>query len=223
MQERNSVFVEKVKVRKILYVGDLIDVELPQQHIIGNSRVIDLDFKKKIAKILPPVYKNQKIKLHEHENINIRVYNKGSNVMIKSYVLDISKDNILIYLPTSCYKIQKRLFFRIPIIREGNLFEKDENRIIPFETRDLSAGGLQIAVKEELNTEKEFLLKNLTLDEDFILSEISVKVVRYIGENLFGEKLYGLKFLNLGYDLEKNIVRYVNLYTIKAKHSNLED
>ncbi|KAF2955653.1 PilZ domain-containing protein [Marinitoga sp. 38H-ov] len=219
MEEKNNIYIEKVKVNTILYNGDLVDIELPQQHIIGNSRVLELDFKKKYAKILPPIYKNQRIKLHNNEKINIRVYNKGSNVMIKSYILDISKDHILIYLPAYCYKIQKRIFFRIPIIRNGILFDEENNKLIPFETRDFSAGGIQIAVKEVLDN-KEYLLKSLALDEDFILNEIKTQVVRYIDENIFGEKLYGLKFLNLDYELEKNIVRYVNLYTIKAKHPN---
>ncbi|WGS64174.1 PilZ domain-containing protein [Marinitoga aeolica] len=223
MKHNESVFIEKIKVKKILSIGDLVDVELPHQHIIGNSRVILLNFLGKYAQILPPIYRNSRIKLYTGEKLNIRVYENGSNIMIKSSVLKIEKEKITVFLPKIAFKIQKRLFFRIPIIREGILIDNEENKLIPFETRDFSAGGMQIVVKEYLAEEREYIIKTLIMDDNLILKEINTRAVRLVGENIYGEKIYGMKFMNIDYKTEKNIVRYANLYSIKAKHGILGD
>ncbi|OQY10049.1 MAG: hypothetical protein B6I29_02305 [Marinitoga sp. 4572_148] len=221
MKRKDSIFVEKIKIRKILSVGDLIDIELPHQHIVGNSRIMSLDFNNKMARILIPVYKNSKIKLRVGEFLNIRIYENSSNIMIKSRVLKAKKEDIIIYLPSVGVKIQKRLFYRIPIIREGILKSVEENKLIPFETRDFSAGGMQVVVKEELDMEKKYTIKDLNIDKKLKLNEILCRVVRFVGENVFGEKYYGIRFCNIDYKTEKSIVRFVNLYTIKAKHGSI--
>ncbi|WP_240739362.1 PilZ domain-containing protein [Marinitoga lauensis] len=81
--------------------------------------------------------------------------------------------------------------------------DNEENKLIPFETRDFSAGGMQIVVKEYLDEEKEYVIKDLTMDDKLILNKINTRVVRLVGENIYGEKIYGMKFLNIDYKTEK--------------------
>ncbi|KLO24219.1 MULTISPECIES: PilZ domain-containing protein [unclassified Marinitoga] len=223
MKYNESIFIEKIKLKKVLSIGDLIDIELPTQHIIGNSRIVSLNFTSRYAQILPPIYKNSKIKLYTGEKLNIRIYENSSNIIIKSKVLKKELDNVFVYLPLTGFKIQKRLFYRIPIIREGLLLDNESNKNIPFETRDFSAGGMQIVLKDFLDSDKEYTIKKLNIHKSLILENINTRVIRLIGENIYGEKIYGMKFLNISYNLEKNIVRYVNLYSIKSKHGILED
>ncbi|GAB6188732.1 flagellar brake protein [Marinitoga arctica] len=220
MKSENSVFIEKVSIRKIIFEGDIVDVELPQKHIIANSRILSINYISHNVKILPPIYRNSRVKINDGELLNIRVYERSSNYMIKSKVLKIEKDYIYIHLPSYAIKIQKRRFFRIPIIRDGILKDKEEKKFIPFETRDFSAGGMQIACKYNLE-EKEYNLSKLEVDENLILEDLPVRVVRIVGENIYNEKLYGIMFLNLDYNLEKQIVRYVNLYTIRSKNHDI--
>lgn len=223
MSNRDSnVFIERLNIKRVLDIGDLIDVEYINQHIIANSRIIDLDFINHRGRILPPLYKNMRIHSIRGEKINIRIYERASNYMIKSKILNVEKEYLEIFLPRIAYKIQKRLFYRIPIIREGVL-KDEENNIISFETRDFSAGGMLIVTKKDIDEEKDYIIENLHIDETLNLKDINVKTVRKIGENIFGEKMYGMKFLNIDYKTEKNIVRYVNLYSIKSKHLIRED
>ncbi|SHE27419.1 c-di-GMP-binding flagellar brake protein YcgR, contains PilZNR and PilZ domains [Marinitoga hydrogenitolerans DSM 16785] len=222
MKYNESVFIEKIKVRKILSIGDLIDVEIPKQHIIGNSRIISLDFSSKIAQILPPIYRNSRLKLFPGETLNMRIYENSSNIVIKSKLLKVEKENILVYLPSIAFKIQKRLFYRIPIIREGLLLDNENNKNIPFETRDFSAGGIQIVLRETLYKEKQYTLKKLLIDKNLFLENIKARVVRFVGDNIYNEKIYGMKFITIDYKIEKKIVQYINLYTIKSKHKDRE-
>ncbi|WP_129408821.1 flagellar brake domain-containing protein [Marinitoga lauensis] len=110
MKHNESVFIEKIKVRKILSPGDLIDVEFPHQHIIGNSRIMLLNFSGKYAQILPPIYRNSRIKLYIGEKLNIRVYENSSNIMIKSSVLKIDKEKITVFYLRLLLKFRKDYF-----------------------------------------------------------------------------------------------------------------
>ncbi len=62
---------------------------------------------------------------------------------------------------------------------------------------------MQIVVKEYLDEEKEYVIKDLTMDDKLILNKINTRVVRLVGENIYGEKIYGMKFLNIDYKTEK--------------------
>ncbi|APT76614.1 MULTISPECIES: flagellar brake protein [unclassified Marinitoga] len=218
MTYNENVFIEKVNLRKLLYPGDLIDVEFPEQHIVANSRILDMSFQKRIAVILPPYHKNRKIETYSREKIIIRFYDFSASVLFKSHILKNSMEGIIIYLPRIAYRIQKRMFFRVSIIREGILLDEENNKKIRFETRDFSAGGMQIITKSTLEKDKRYILKNLTITDDLILEDIETMVVRSLGQNLYKENIYGMKFLNVNYKLEKKIVRFANLYSIKARH-----
>ena len=100
---------------------------------------------------------------------------------------------------------------RISIKREFNLKNNEnleQNEKYRFVTKDFSAGGAAIVTKKQLSIGDKILI-NMKLKDEVVLENIEAEVVREIGQTQFEDNIYGIKFIGITGNLEKELVRFV--------------
>jgi len=220
-----SDFVEKVISKNILYTNMPLDLEIQEKGIQGvyKSILYEYDFNSTLAKIGMPIYKGAYLKIFRGTNIKVRAYSSRAVYLFKSQVYSSGKEGniryLIINIPETIVRIQRREHARIPVSEEGTFYLKDEQEnnknhenVQPtryrFITKDFSAGGLAMVTSKKLEGGQNIII-NLALKNEIRLEDIESKVVRYMDKTIGGEFIYGIKFLSLTREKEEELVRFV--------------
>ncbi|MDY6894929.1 MAG: PilZ domain-containing protein [Thermotogota bacterium] len=220
-----SDFVEKVSSKNVLYTNMPLDLEIQEKGIQGiyKSILYEYDFNSNLAKIGMPIFKGAYLKIFRGTNLKVRAYSSRAVYLFKSKVYSSGKEGniryLLINIPETIFRVQRREHARIPVSEEGTFYLKEEQEdneseenIQPikyrFITKDFSAGGLSIVTSKELNVGQKIII-DLALKNEIRLEDMESEVVRFIGKTTSGEYIYGIKFLNLTREKEEELVRFV--------------
>lgn len=220
-----SEFIEKVLSKNVLYNNMLLDLEIEEKGFKGTYRSIlyEYDQKLNLAKIGMPIYKGAYIKIPKGVKLSISAYSKKTLYLFKSIVYSLGKEGnirfLMVNVPEEIYRVQRRNYVRIPFCEEGFFYLKDEYELdniektqiaekFRFVTKDFSAGGAAIVTKKDLCIGDKILI-NINLKDEVILNNVEAQVVRKIGKTQFGDNIYGIKFLGITRNLEKELVKFV--------------
>ncbi|PNR92389.1 MULTISPECIES: flagellar brake protein [unclassified Petrotoga] len=220
-----SDFVEKVSSKNVLYTNMPLDLEIQEKGIQGvyKSILYEHDFSSNLAKIGMPIFKGAYLQIFRGTNLKVRAYSSRAVYLFKSKVYSSGKEGSIRYLiiniPETIVRVQRRQHARIPVSEEGTFcFKEDlensesEENIQPtkyrFMTKDFSAGGLAIVTSKEMKVGQKIII-NLALKNEIRLENMESEVVRSIGKTTSGEYIYGIKFLNLTREKEEELVRFV--------------
>lgn len=220
-----SDFIEKVSSKNVLYTNMPLDLEIQEKGIQGiyKSILYEYDFNSNLAKIGMPIFKGAYLKIFRGTNLKVRAYSSRAVYLFKSKVYSSGKEGniryLLINIPETIVRVQRRQHARIPVTEEGTFYLKEEQEdseseenIQPtkyrFITKDFSAGGLSIVTSKELNVGQKIII-NLALKNEIRLENMESEIVRFIEKTTSGEYIYGIKFLNLTREKEEELVRFV--------------
>ncbi|WP_103899262.1 flagellar brake protein [Petrotoga halophila] len=220
-----SDFVEKVSSKNVLYTNMPLDLEIQEKGIQGiyKSILYEYDFNSNLAKIGMPIFKGAYLKIFRGTNLKVRAYSSRAVYLFKSKVYSSGKEGniryLLINIPETIVRVQRRQHARIPVSEEGTFYLKEEQEssknqenVQPtkyrFITKDFSAGGLAIVTSKRLDIGQKVII-DLALKNEIRLEDMESEVVRFIGKTTSGEYIYGIKFLNLTREKEEELVRFV--------------
>jgi len=220
-----SDFVEKVSSKNVLYTNMPLDLEIQEKGIQGvyKSILYEHDLSSNLAKIGMPIFKGAYLQIFRGTNLKVRAYSSRAVYLFKSKVYSSGKEGniryLIINIPETIVRVQRRQHARIPVSEEGTFcFKEDlensesEENIQPakyrFMTKDFSAGGLAIVTSKEMKVGQKIII-NLALKNEIRLENMESEVVRSIGKTTSGEYIYGIKFLNLTREKEEELVRFV--------------
>ncbi|MBL5981426.1 hypothetical protein NAAC61_04815 [Petrotoga sp. 8T1HF07.NaAc.6.1] len=220
-----SDFVEKVSSKNVLYTNMPLDLEIQEKGIQGvyKSILYEHDFSSNLAKIGMPIFKGAYLQIFRGTNLKVRAYSSRAVYLFKSKVYSSGKEGSIRYLiiniPETIVRVQRRQHARIPVSEEGTFYlkEEQENNVnqvnvqpsqYRFITKDFSAGGLAIVTSKEMKAGQKIII-NLALKNEIRLENMESEVVRSIGKTTSGEYIYGIKFLNLTREKEEELVRFV--------------
>lgn len=100
------------------------------------------------------------VKLHNNykyekdESVELFTMTSKGQLYFETIIKDVDKTNVSIWFPLSYKYLQRREFTRIQTEQEITL--KDKNKSIPAQISDISAGGLKVTTKEQLQLLKEY-------------------------------------------------------------------
>ncbi|PNR97357.1 hypothetical protein X928_10035 [Petrotoga miotherma DSM 10691] len=220
-----SDFVEKVSSKNVLYTNMPLDLEIQEKGIQGiyKSILYEYDFNSNLAKIGMPIFKGAYLKIFQGTNLKVRAYSSRAVYLFKSKVYSSGKEEniryLIINIPETIVRIQRRQHARIPVSEEGTFYlkeeqenSKSEENVQPtkyrFITKDFSAGGLAMVTSKKLDIGQKITI-NLSLKNEIKLEDMESEVVRFIEKTTSGEYIYGIKFLNLTREKEEELVRFV--------------
>ncbi|MDY6896128.1 MAG: flagellar brake domain-containing protein [Thermotogota bacterium] len=220
-----SDFVEKVSSKNVLYTNMPLDLEIQEKGIQGiyKSILYEYDFNSNLAKIGMPIFKGAYLKIFQGTNLKVRAYSSRAVYLFKSKVYSSGKEEniryLIINIPETIVRIQRRQHARIPVSEEGTFYlkeeqenSKSEENVQPtkyrFITKDFSAGGLAMVTSKKLDIGQKVII-NLALKNEIRLEDMESEVVRFIEKTTSGEYIYGIKFLNLTREKEEELVRFV--------------
>jgi len=220
-----SDFVEKVSSKNVLYTNMPLDLEIQEKGIQGiyKSILYEYDLNTNLAKIGMPIFKGAYLKIFRGTNLKVRAYSSRAVYLFKSKIYSSGKEGnigyLMINIPETIVRVQRREHARIPVSEEGTFYLKEEQEnsknqenVQPtqyrFITKDFSAGGLSIVTSKELKVGQRIILK-LSLKNEIRLEDMESQVVRLIDKTTGGEYIYGIKFLNLARKKEEELVRFV--------------
>jgi len=224
-ESKMSEYIEKVLSKNVLYTNMSLDLEIEEKGFKGTYRSIlyEYDQNLNLAKVGMPIYKGAYIKIPKGVKLSIRAYSKNTLYLFKSIVYSLGKEGsirfLMVNVPEEIYRIQRRNYVRIPLCEEGFFYLKDEHELdniektqiaekFRFVTKDFSAGGAAIVTKKDLCIGDKILI-NINLKDEVILNNVEAQVVRKIGKTQFGDNIYGIKFLGITRNLEKELVKFV--------------
>jgi c-di-GMP-binding flagellar brake protein YcgR len=202
-----------------------LDLEIQEKGIQGiyKSILYEYDFNSNLAKIGMPIFKGAYLKIFQGTNLKVRAYSSRAVYLFKSKVYSSGKEEniryLIINIPETIVRIQRRQHARIPVSEEGTFYlkeeqenSKSEENVQPtkyrFITKDFSAGGLAMVTSKKLDIGQKVII-NLALKNEIRLEDMESEVVRFIEKTTSGEYIYGIKFLNLTREKEEELVRFV--------------
>ncbi len=189
-----------------------------------RSTIHDIDFDRSIMKMGMPSYKGRFVPIGAGEPIHITAIAEKVVYTFDSRVISYGRDEqnflvMYITVPRLVRRVQRRRYVRIPLILEGSFKIPGEDMYHKFVTRDFSAGGILMCAKLFLPVGQPILV---TLDLGSIkLQDQKAQVVRFAGKNEnTGLYEYGVQFLEVSPQLEKNMVAFVYQQELKMKKSS---
>ena len=226
-----SSFLEKVYSKLNLSVNMPLEIEVLDKNAPGRYRSIILEYDPsiQIARIGVPIYKGTFIRVFGGTEVKIRVFSSNAVFLFSSKITGKGKEGNVRYLtvnvPEVIYRVQRRIHVRVSIVEEGYLYKteeyekNEEPKKYRFVSKDFSAGGISIVAKESLkNSEK--ILVNINFRNEMKFENKACSVIRKIGETEFNEGIYGIKFEDVSYNEEKEIVKFVFKYQIESSKKN---
>lgn len=231
-----SEYIEKVLAKNVLYTNMPLDLEIEEKGIKGIYKSILYEHNENLnlAKIGMPIYKGAYVKIPVGVPLSIKAYSKNILYSFKSSVYSLGKEGnvrfLIVSVPKEIYRVQRRHYVRIPLCEEGFFylkeeFESENNEKTKkvekhrFVTKDFSAGGAAIVTKKNLLIGDKILI-NINLKDELSLKNVEAEIVREIGQTQLGDNIYGIKFLGITPDLEKELVRFVFKWEIANVKNN---
>ncbi|CEP78891.1 MAG TPA: PilZ domain-containing protein [Defluviitoga tunisiensis] len=232
-----SEFIEKVLAKNVLFTNMPLDIEIKEKGFKGiyKSILYEYNIDLNLAKIGMPIHKGAYIKIPREVTLSVKAYSKNNLYLFNSLVYGIGKESsvrfLIITVPDEIYRVQRRNYVRIPLCEEGffsikrefnlkNNENLEQNEKYRFVTKDFSAGGAAIVTKKQLSIGDKILI-NMKLKDEVVLENIEAEVVREIGQTQFEDNIYGIKFIGITGNLEKELVRFVFKWEIgNVKNNN---
>jgi len=184
-----------------LKIGDKLSIEIDDEDInqsennMLSSQLIDID--KDHLYIIAPIYQGQKYTLHKHRNITIFFYRKKGIYKFNAQLVNQINTNVMTFVLKpigDMQKIQRRNFYRLPVVAPAILKLKKDDNIIEYNCtmKDLSGGGVKVACKHEIDKLQNIII-DLYLDEKQALA-MNGQVVRVIKDVENNTYELGIKF-----------------------------
>lgn len=136
------------------------------------SRSIDNAERCKVTEVCEDCFKvklNNPRKYETDESVELFSMTANGQLYFETIVKDVQNDIISIWFPITYKYLQRREYSRVSLNKTITL--KNGNKIINAQVIDISAGGLKIATKEQLELLKEYMIsieiENKTLETTF--------------------------------------------------------
>lgn len=203
-----------------LEINDRIEV------FVGDKayKALIIDIQDDFLRINAPVNDGEYLMLHSGEKIEMNSYLDDNRCFnFYSEVISRGKEGSIIYFqistPFDVRKIQRRNFFRVGLVapieyKKITNIDAEEIDSIPYKESlmvDLSAGGLKLKTKDDINKD-DLLLINMKVKE--LQVELKCDIVR-IENTPDKEKLCGLRFLDITAAQSEKIIQ--ELFEIMRK------
>lgn len=123
------------------------------------SRSIDNAEKCSVVKLCEDCFKvklRNKRKYEVGESVELFAMTSNGQLYFETIVKDVCDDILSIWFPISYKYLQRREYSRIQVEKEINLLY--ENKQISAKISDISAGGLKLVTKEQLQLLKEYVI-----------------------------------------------------------------
>ena len=192
---------------------DVIEEDLEtQQKRIFFSRVEDV--REESVLILPPFQKGFTMPPHIGRVITAKVVAERVPYVFEASLLRFISDQIPLWeisLPERVRKVQMRENVRLSIIINTKLELLDpkfNGKVLNTLSRDISAGGVQVVLPENLPIGTQ-LKVSLPLLPDFTL-EAKGEIIRLLPPVTDSDKLAaGIKFLDLDAKIQNQVIKYI--------------
>lgn len=203
-----------------LEINDRIEV------FVGDKayKALIIDIQDDFLRINAPVNDGEYLMLHSGEKIEMNSYLDDNRCFnFHSEVISRGKEGSIIYfqisIPFDVRKIQRRNFFRVGLVspieyKKITNIDVEEIDSVPYKDAlmvDLSAGGLKLKTKDDINKD-DLLLINMKVKE--LQVELKCDIVR-IENTPDKEKLCGLRFLDITAAQSEKIIQ--ELFEIMRK------
>lgn len=199
-----------------LKIGDKFNIERYEGNIlldkksILNSQLVDLHGENIYISI--PMYKGKKYLLKDGQKISIFFYRDSGVFQFFAEVIEQNKKDMVTFSikPTSeLKKIQRRNYFRLPVVMKVVIERKQEDEILTIEcvTKDLSGGGIKAVCNKETK-EGEVIKTNLYLNEKDVIT-LESSVVRVIKDKTTNAYELGIAFKNIEQTNEDKIFAFI--------------
>lgn len=161
-----------------LKIGDKLSIEFYEEDTnqgennMLNTQLIDIN--DNCLHISSPIYRGKRYSLYEGQKITIFFYRKKGVYQFDAKVVKKIESNIITYvlkLIGDVQKIQRRNYYRLPIVTNAILKKHKDDKMLEFEcvTKDLSGGGVKVACKSEVEKSDNIII-DIYLDEDQIIT-----------------------------------------------------
>lgn len=198
---------------KVLTIGDKAIVR-KKSKIDRNEYTTQIqDIDDKIIRISTPMYRSALIRLRPDTRIEVLVFGASKVFEFDAEVKETFSEGNLNYtdilLTSSIKKIERRNYFRIELVKDIHVREKDEkelNEFIPAITIDLSGGGIQFSTSHKF-TEGMVVEIKIEIDGKEIL--VNGELLNRSWQDGLGVYKYSVEFLDLSDLIQEMIVRYV--------------
>lgn len=159
-----------------------------------------------------PIKEGQYIPLRKGEQIEVIYYYKNDIYKFYTVVTDRKIDTIpliLIALPEEVFKVQRRMFVRVPIVCNID-YSKLENQSNPKRFKaimvDLSGGGMRIKFSEEVTLKSKILAYLPVGKEQLILKG---EVVRVEKDEDKKRNVCGINFIDLDERSREKLIKFI--------------
>ena len=204
---------EKKSLLRIAQKLDVIEEDLEKQEKrIYFSRVEDV--REESILILPPFQKGFTMPPRIGRVITAKVVSDRVPYLFEASLLSFISDQLPLWeisQPSRVRKIQMRENVRLSIILNTKMELLDsgrEGKVINTLTKDLSGGGMQVVLPENLPLGTKMKI-SLPLLPDFTL-ETAGEIVRLLPPVTDSEKLAaGIRFINLDHRIQNQIIKYI--------------
>lgn len=202
---------------KLTYLSYIKDME--------NDRVLFIDV---------PSRQRQKIHLKVGGQILVSITSKDAIYTFTAKILKTQLHPIVGYWVqrnSDFTRYQRRKYLRVPIVLplECKMVDEDGDVLeIPVELRDLSAGGISLTTKEDLNKYKEkgrfFIYLEFPDPIDDLITECRFIMCRPLNPNASPREMFyvvALEFLEIDPEMIEVISRFCFKYQIELKRKGL--
>lgn len=170
-----------------------------------------------------PICEGKYAPLKENEQVTVVYYDKDNLYGFNTNVIGRKRDTIpiiLLSVPKSIKKIQRRKFFRVNLLKDVEYLKVDKdlsastfNKLIKNPKNftkalmiDLSGGGIRLKTKEEIKSGDRFIIKISLDNEDVFVIDDCIRVYKDLDSNLY---VSGFTFVNIDAKVQDKIIAYV--------------
>ncbi len=218
-------YVEMVESKKALRIGlnAIINIFFDKElEGVYKTNVLDFNSDKKIIFLSIPSQKGKFVPIPKGVRMTVNLFDGSTMYEFDTISLGVVKiDNLYsvpVPYPDTFRKIERRAFIRLPLFISGMLkhISGENEEIVAFSTKNISAGGLMIVTKKLLKL-GDIIYVNLDLEPGLSLKEQKCKVVRVDEMQETGYQ-YGLQFIDLPQQVETKLVRFIFQKELKIKN-----
>lgn len=219
------------ELEQILKINRLVSIEL--QHNNGevkrySSRVENLD--SKAIYLASPIVKRMPVYLPPQTEISVLLWDDLAVYSFKTTVIYSLKEKevnqLAVRYPEKLNKVQKREFVRVQVSINVSLeYVDSENnvRIIAGKSRDLSGGGMSVAVTEKglLEMGDKVTVKFNIGDIPIVCTAEIVRARRETDAENIARDVFGLKFLEIVEKERQIIIKFIYKKQIEFRRKGL--
>ncbi len=197
-------------------IGDKLSIEInyddleSKENNMLNTQLVDKS--DKCLYISPPIYSGKKYFLRKRQKITIFFYRKRGIYEFNAEVIKQVSENLQTFeiKPIGkLNKIQRRDHYRLPITLNAVLKSNKKNNMIETKciTVDLSAGGIKLVCKEEVERSEKVIV-DIDLDNSKITS-VEGQVVRSVKNPETNKYELGIKFSEISENDRDKIFAFI--------------